>query len=120
VRLARSVFRAAGVYGMLVLLPHYFLEERVGTDYPPPITHPEFFYGFVGVALVWQVAYLLIAQDPLRFRPFMLVAVLAKASFGIAVSALFLKGRVPGLTLGFGAIDLVLGVLFFISWLRLR
>ena len=27
--------------------------------YPPTITHPDFFYGFVGVALVWQLVFLL-------------------------------------------------------------
>ncbi len=50
----------------------------------------------------------------------MLVGVLAKASFGIAVLVLFFQNRVPGLALGFGAIDLLLGALFFVAWLRLR
>jgi hypothetical protein len=50
-RFARVVFLVAGIYGILVLLPQYFLEERIGIDSPPPITHPEHFYGFVGVAL---------------------------------------------------------------------
>jgi hypothetical protein len=119
-RFARYVFRLAGVYGILVLLPQYFMEDRIGRDYPPPITHPEHFYGFVGVALTWQAAYLLISTDPVRFRPFMLLAVLAKASFGIAVLALFLQNRVPFAVLGFSSFDLVLGVLFFSAWLRLR
>jgi hypothetical protein len=117
---ARIVFRLAGVYGLLVLLPQYFMEQQIGRDYPPPITHPEHFYGFVGVALAWQVAFLVIAQDPIRFRPFMIVAVLEKAAFGIAVLALFFQNRVSGMVLGFGAIDLLLGALFFLAWLRLR
>jgi len=47
-------------------------------------------------------------------------AVLAKASFGIAVVVLFFQNRLPGMVLGFSAIDLLLGALFFVAWLRLR
>jgi hypothetical protein len=117
---ARVVFRSAAIYGFLVLLPQYFMEGRIGRDYPPPITHPEHFYGFLGVTLAWQVAYLVIATDPVRFRPFMLLGVLAKASFGIAAVVLFLQDRLPGTVLAFSSFDLVLGALFFTAWFRLR
>ena len=53
----------------MITTPNYFLETRLGEDYPPAITHPEFFYGFVGTCLAWQLAYLLIATDPVRYRP---------------------------------------------------
>jgi hypothetical protein len=119
-RFARIVFRIAGVYGFVVLFPQYFMEQQLGRDYPPPINHPEHFYGFVGVALVWQLAYLLISTDPVRYRPFMILAVLAKASFGIAVYVLFFQNRAPGLVLGFATVDLLLGALFLVAWLRLR
>ena len=55
-RVARWVFLVAGVYGVLVVLPQYSLEARIARDFPPPITHPEYFYGFIGVALAWRVA----------------------------------------------------------------
>ena len=48
-KFARIVFLVAGIYGLLVVAPQYFLEARIGRDTPPAITHPEFFYGFVGV-----------------------------------------------------------------------
>jgi len=44
---ARRVFTIAGIYGLLVVTPLYLLEDRIGRDQPPPITHPEFFYGFL-------------------------------------------------------------------------
>lgn len=44
---ARWVFRVAGVYGLLVITPMYFMEEQIGVDSPPPINHPEYFYGFI-------------------------------------------------------------------------
>jgi hypothetical protein len=61
-----------------VLVPQFFLEERIGRDFPPPITHPEHFYGFIGVALSWQVAFLIIAYDVRRYRLMILPAALEK------------------------------------------
>ena len=115
---ARWVFRIAGCYGLVVLLPQYFLEGRLGRDYPPAITHPEHFYGFLGVAVSWQVAFLLIAQDPIRYRLLMMPAVLEKATFGIAVLVLFAQQRVSTMLLAFGVIDLTLGLLFTAAYWR--
>ena len=50
-RFARRVFTGAGIYGLVCLVPMYGVERILGTMFPPPITHPEFFYGFAGVAL---------------------------------------------------------------------
>jgi hypothetical protein len=117
-RFAKIVFTAAGVYGLLVLVPQYFLEERYGRDFPPPVTHPEHYYGFVGLALVWQLAFLLIARDPARYRPLMLVAVLEKLSFGLAVPVLSALGRVAPLVLVPACVDLLLAVLFVAAYLK--
>lgn len=119
-RFARWVFTGAAIYGIVVLAPQYFLEERIGIDYPPPITHPEHFYGFVGLALVWQFVFLLIARDPLRYRPLMLVAVLEKLAFGIPCLILYGQGRIPPAVLGAGLVDLLLGTLFVVSYLKTR
>lgn len=115
---ARRAFRGAAIYGILVLVPQYFLEARIGVDSPPPITHPEYFYGFVGLALVWQFAFWLIGADPQRYRPLMPIAVLEKASFGIAALVLFQLGRIPSTMLAAGVLDLALGVLFVLAWQR--
>ena len=115
---ARHVFLIAGVYGLMVLLPMYFLEGRIGRDTPPSITHPEFFYGFLGVAVAWQTAFLVIARDPVRFRPLMLPAVLEKAGFGLPAIALWLGGRLAAQMLAAGLIDLTLGILFVVAFLR--
>lgn len=96
---ARRVFKVAGIYGLLIVTPLYFLEDRVGRDQPPPITHPEFFYGFIGVTLAWQVAFLVIARDPARYRLLMIPAIIEKTTYVIALLVLFLKGRIPGLAL---------------------
>ncbi len=118
VTFARRVFLCAGVIGLVTLLPQYFMEARIGRDYPPPITHPEHFYGFVGVGAVWQILFLIIASDPVRLRPAMVAAMLEKLSFGVPVIVLYLQGRVPPLLLGFALFDLFLGLLFVASYRR--
>ena len=115
-KFARYVFTIAGIYGIIVLFPQYFMEEQIGRDFPPPITHPENFYGFIGVALAWQIVFLLIAKDPVRYRPLMLVAVLEKLAFGPVAIVLYMQGRLHPLLLGAGVVDLLLGVLFAISY----
>jgi hypothetical protein len=109
---SRWVFWIAGIYGLLVMLPQYFLEERIGRDAPPPITHLEYFYGFVGVVVAWQVVFLIIGCDPQRYRLLMLPSILEKLSFGVAVMVLWSQGKVVLPVPIFASIDLVLGVLF--------
>ncbi len=115
---ARRVYTFAGIYGVLVMFPQYFLEDRIGRDTPPAITHPEYFYGFIGIVLAWQLAFLVIGRDPARFRALMPVTVLEKLAFAVPVILLYRDGRVAASLLPFAAIDLVLGALFFIAWRR--
>jgi hypothetical protein len=115
---ARRVFTFAGLYGIVVLSPLYFLEARIGRDNPPPITHPEYLYGFVGSALAWQVLFLVLGRDPLRYRPMMIPSVLEKLGWGVATIVLFAQGRLAASVLGFGLVDLGLGALFALSFIR--
>jgi hypothetical protein len=117
---SRWVFRLAGIYGLIVLLPQYFLEQKIGEDLPPPITHPEYYYGFIGVTVAWQLAYLLIGQDPARFRPVMLLGVLAKSSFVAAATVLFVLQRLTGTIFAAAMVDLLLASLFLAAWWKMR
>ena len=117
-RFARRVYTVAGIYGLIVMLPQYFLEDRIGRDTPPPITHPEHFYGFIGVVVAWQIAFLVIGRDPQRLRAMMPVTVLEKLAFAVPVLMLWAKGRVGGSLLPFAGIDLLRGALFLVSFLR--
>ncbi len=115
---AKIIFRVAGVWGFLILLPMYFLLDKLGEQNPPPVTHPEFYYGFVGLALVWQIAFFIIATDPVRFRPIMLAAIPEKFIFVITVLILaqhqsMSSGQWVGVTA-----DFVLGTLFVIAYVR--
>ncbi|MGH8028600.1 MAG: hypothetical protein ACREO3_01565 [Arenimonas sp.] len=115
-RFARRVFTGAAVYGLVALLPQYLLEERLGHDFPPAITHPEHFYGFIGVAIAWQFAFLVIARDPMRYRALMPVAALEKIAFGGAALVLYALGRIAWPVLGAGVVDLVLATLFLAAY----
>ena len=111
-RFTRWLYSAAGIYGLLLIAPLYFAEARIGQSDPPAITHPEYFYGFIGVTLAWQLVFLLIARDPVRQRPIMPAAVVEKASYGVAALGLYLSERVSPLVGIFGVVDCALAALF--------
>lgn len=117
-RFAKRVFMIAGIYGLIVLLPLYFLEEKTGRDFPPPVTHPEYYYGFVGVAAAWQVLLLFISTDPIRYRRMMIPPMLAKTSFVAAVAILYLQERTSGFVLGSSMVDLALVIVFIVAYLK--
>lgn len=117
-RFAKIVFNTAGIYGLLVLLPHYFLETKIGDGAPPPINHPEYFYGFVGVGIAWQLAFLVIAADPLRYRLLMLPAIAEKWLFTASTATLLLQHRSPVNMIVPVALDFVLGVFFLLSFIK--
>ncbi len=119
-KFARRVFTIAGIYGLIVLLPLYFLETRIGQETPPPITHPEYFYGFVGLGLAWQLMFLVIGRDPVRYRIAMLPSIVEKVTFGVASIALYLQQRLALQMLATSAIDVGWAVLFAISFARTR
>jgi hypothetical protein len=117
-KFAKIVFRIAAIWGFLIITPLYFLFDLVGKNDPPPITHPAFYYGFVGVALVWQFAFLIIASDPIRFRLLMIAAILEKLVYSVPVVILVSQKRMNPKDLVFAGIDLFLGVLFVFAYLR--
>jgi hypothetical protein len=117
-RFTKIVFYIAGVWGLAVLTPFYFLFDLVGRRYPPAITHPDFYYGFVGLGLAWQVVFLVIAKDPIRFHPMMVPALLEKLGYVISVGVLNAQGRLHGGQLVGAGADLALGILFVAAFLK--
>lgn len=118
-KFAKYVFYIAGIYGILALAPMYFLETKTGEDYSPAITHAEYFYGFIGVALAFQIVFLIIASNPVKYRAMILPSVIEKFSFAIAAIVLYLQDRLAAAMLGAGLIDFALGVLFIASYISL-
>ena len=117
---ARRLFAIAFWYGVIALAPMYVLEDWIGTQSPPAITHPEFYYGFVGVALAWQFAFLIIAQDPVRYRPIMIPSILEKLGFGVACVVLFASQRITSSMFVCGLVDLIFAGLFTYAYVQTR
>lgn len=115
---ARRVFLAAAIIGPFLLVPLFFLEAKIGELYPPAITHAEFYYAFAAVALVWQLGYFVISTDPLRYRAFMPVALLAKLTVVLTSVAMLLAGRISLNAAIAGFPDFVFVVLFAIAWMK--
>lgn len=116
---ARWVFLIAGIYGVLILVPGFFLEHQASAMTPPTITHPEFYYGFYGSALAWQFVFFAISREPRRLRHLMLLSVFEKVTFFGACLALYLTGRlaIGGPLIG-ALIDGVWMILFIFAWIR--
>jgi hypothetical protein len=110
---AKWIFRIAGTYGVIVLVPLYFLEGTFSDS-----LHPEFYYGFLGVGLAWQVLFFILAADPVRYRPMMIPAILEKVSYGVATFWLFFAGRAASSILLGGSIDWLFAALFLWAYLR--
>jgi hypothetical protein len=117
-RFARFVFLIACGWGIVVLTPLYFMFDAVGRQYPPAITHPVLYYGFIGVALAWQVAFLIIGRDPLRFRPMMLPAILEKFSYVATLTVLYAQGSLQLGQFAVAVPDLILGLLFIVAFFK--
>ena len=117
-KFARYSFAAAGTIGILVLLPMYFLLEKTGADNPPPVTHPEFYYGFIGVALAFQIVFLIIATDPVKYRLLMIPSIIEKLGFVLPMAYLVVNGRVSGSIIGGAVLDLFWTILFILSYFK--
>jgi hypothetical protein len=117
-KFAKVVFWVAGIWGVLVITPLYFMFNLIGTKDPPPVTHPGFYYGFVGLALAWQIAFLVIAQDPIRYRPMMIPSIVEKFTYAIAVVMLVRQSRMHSSDLLFAGTDGLLGLLFIAAYAK--
>jgi len=115
-KFAKVVFWVAGIWGLVVITPLYFMFDLIGKQDPPAITHPGFYYGFVGCALAWQIAFMCIGRDPVGLRVMMIPSMVEKFTYCTAVVVLVLQGRTNQRDLVFAATDLALGVLFVVAF----
>lgn len=113
-QLAKWIFLSAGVLGLLSTLPLLLAEKLMA------VTQPEFYYGFVCVDMCWQILYLFLASDPVRYRPIMIPAFLTKGSGTVALTWLYLQGRVSSQWIAIGAVDGFFAILFLMAFVTTR
>lgn len=119
-RFAQIVFIAAGIWGIVVLTPFYWLVDVTGRTYDPPTAYPQFFYGFFGVALAWQIAFLVIGSNPARFRPLMIPAMLEKFGHVATLIVLYGQHRIAQIDVQAAVPDGLLGLLFIVAFVKTR
>src|SRR5262245_55593246 len=119
-RLAKFVFTGAGIWGIVLLAPLYWLFDITGRRYAPPADYPQFFYGFLSVAMAWQIAFLVIGSNPARFRPLMIPAILEKLGYVGTLIVMYLTARIPAADTQPVIPDLLLGLLFIVAFVRTR
>jgi hypothetical protein len=117
---AKIVFTVAGILGIIQLLPLYFLFDFIGRRTPPGINHPEYYFGFAGVALAWQIVFLMIGKDPRRYRAVMVPSILEKASWVLTLVVLSAQHRIGISTVLLAPSDFVLGLLFIASYAKTK
>jgi hypothetical protein len=117
-KFAKIVFWIAGIWGVLILAPLYFMFDLIGRQDPPPITHPGFYYGFISVGLAFQIAFMFIARDPVRLRPMMIPSIIEKFGYGATFVVLYLQRRLTPGDFALGCIDLLFGALFLAAFFK--
>jgi hypothetical protein len=117
-RFAKRVFIAAGVWGIAVLTPIYFLVDVTGRHYAQPADYPHFFYGFLSVAMAWQIAFFVIGSNPGRFRPLMIPAAIEKLGHVAVLAVLHGQGRIPAADAQAVWPELLLGLLFIVAFVK--
>lgn len=115
-KLAKWTFRTAGIFGLIVMVPILCAEKLIPKIMPPAITHPEFFYGFVILNICWQILYIFLSKDPVRFRPMMIPSFLAKGSGPVALLWLYFQGRISSQWITTTIMDGVFALLFLVSF----
>jgi len=119
-RFAKIVFIGAGIWGIAVLAPFYRLVDVTGRHYAAPVDYPQFFYGFISVAFVWQIAFLVIGSNPARFRPLMIPGMLEKFGYCATLAVLYAQGRITATDLQPLWPDFVIGLLFVGAFVKTR
>ena len=119
-RFSKLVFIGAGIWGVLVLTPFYWLVDVTGRRYGPPTDYPQFFYGFLSVAMAWQIVFLVIGSNPARFRPLMIPSAIEKFGYVVTLAVLYGQARISAADAQAAVPDLLLGILFIVAFAKTR
>ena len=119
-RFAKVVFIGAGIWGVVVLTPLFWLVDVTGRRYDPPAAYPHFFYGFFAVALAWQIAFLVIGSNPIRYRLLMIPAAIEKFAYVVTLAVLSGQGRIAQVDAAAAVPDGLIGLLFIVAFVKTR
>jgi hypothetical protein len=119
-KFAKVVFVVASVWGIGVLTPLYWLVDVSGRRYGVPTEYPQFYYGFLSVAMAWQIAFLIIGSNPARFRVLMVPGILEKLGYVAVLAVLHQQARVTWADAQAAVPDFVLAILLMVAFVKTR
>ena len=70
--------------------------------------------------MAWQIAFLMIGSDPVRFRPLMIPSMIEKFGFVLITAVLYSRAAISPADASAAVPDLLLGVLFVAAFARTR
>lgn len=116
---AKRVFQAAAIWGIGLIGLVYAGYLAGFEQFDVYTNHTEYVHGFMLVTLAWQIAFLIIATNPVRYRLLMLAAMLEKFPFTLVTLILYATAPAgeanPGILVA-GLVDGLFGVLFAVSY----
>jgi hypothetical protein len=119
IRLARWIFILAGLYGVPVIASMFFITPTFMPKAPQQ--QPEIYYGFACAVFAWQIVFFLIASNPMRYRPLMLIAGLLEKLLFVAIVTTLMIRHIAGTHWAVPvAIDGAFGVAFLMAWWATR
>lgn len=116
--MAKLIFRIAAAADILVLTPILFFPNRIGNPVPRPLTEPEYFHGFLALSLLFSILYLVIATNPIRYRPVMWIGILQKFVYPMAIFGLLSTHRTPPGKSFYAGMEFLFGLLFIIALVK--
>jgi len=119
-KFAKVVFVCAGIWGIGVLTPLYWLVDVSGRRYGVPTEYPQFYYGFLSVAMAWQIAFLIIGSNPARFRTLMIPGILEKLGYVVPLVVLYQQARVTWADAQAAVPDFALAILMMLAFVKTR
>jgi hypothetical protein len=70
--------------------------------------------------MAWQIAFLVIGSDPVRFRALMFPSVLEKLGYVATLAVLYGQSRISAADAQAAVPDLLLGILFVVAFVKSR
>jgi hypothetical protein len=89
------------------------LRTAEGSDHDP-----QFFYGFLSVAMAWQIAFLVIGSNPARFRVLMIPGTIEKLGFVVTLAVLYSQARISATDAIAAVPDFLLCLLFIAAFAK--
>jgi hypothetical protein len=114
---ARPLFTVAAAFNLLVGLPMLVAYPVVAAALALPGPPTVWFHIVACVVVLFGYVYWQIARDPVRFRPYVVLGVIAKLLFVVVIYGHWLAGDVSGRVAALVTADLVFA-LAFAAYLR--